>query len=462
MGATPVLDLTVDDGTAAEPTSPSVIPGQRKKRRHRSGPPVGREFRRFAARGLEVRSAGDGSDQIEITGTPIVYGQSYTVVDMLGEFEETMHPGVATNVLAAGADVRFLFNHDGLPLARTTSATLTLTDSLDGLGMRAALDARQQLANDLAVAIERGDVNQMSCGFVVANDDWNSDYTQRDIYRFEELFDVSAVTYPASPTTSVELALRSMMSAPVESRARVRKLWQVTHEMRAGKVLSAANATLLQDALEALHQADDVDIPAMVNGLQTVDEALDKGQAGLAAVLGNANPDDDDDTGEATSAEDGTANNPPGGTAAGVTDGTGSRARFPAPHTCGERRDASMSFGDIRDALTQALIRQYAAADCDWCDLWVEDFGVDWVVFNSWEPNPGAGLWQMAYSLDGNGAVILASDPEQVTTKTSYVPVADPADAATTAAPSVGRSVDLLTLEAEQMRLRGRRHRLIA
>ncbi|HET6908320.1 MAG TPA: HK97 family phage prohead protease, partial [Mycobacteriales bacterium] len=252
-----------------KPSAPAVIPGRRKQRQSRTLSP-GREFRRFAAHGLEVRSAADGSDSIEITGFPIMYDTPYMVCDMFGEFEETMHAGVVTNVLAAQPDVRFLFNHDGMPLARTLAGTLTLNDTATALGMTARLDARQQLANDLAVAIERGDVNQMSCGFMVGMDTWNPDYTQRDIWRLSDLFDVSAVTYPASPTTSIELALRSLMAAPVESRARLRSVWMAAREAREGKVLSAENAGLLQQALDALHEADDIDIPAIVTSLQTI------------------------------------------------------------------------------------------------------------------------------------------------------------------------------------------------
>lgn len=284
---------------------PHVTPTGRRRQSRTLGP--GREFRRFAASGLEVRAA-SGSDSITITGMPIMYDAPYQVCDMFGEFTETMHAGVATNVLATQPDVRFLFNHDGMPLARTLSGTLSLADTATGLSMTATLDARQQLACDLAVAIERGDVTQMSCGFVVAMDTWNADYTERDIWRLEQLFDVSAVTYPASPTTSIELALRSMMAAPVESRARLRHVWIAAREAREGKVLSAENAGLLQQALDALHEADDVDIPSIVKSLQTIDSALDKGQEAVSSVIGKANPDGDagDKEPELTDNQDGT------------------------------------------------------------------------------------------------------------------------------------------------------------
>ena len=423
-----------------EPTAP--VQARRRKRQSRTIGP-GREFRRFATSGLEVRSA-TNSDTITISGVPIVYETPYVVCDMFGEFTETMHAGVVTNLLATKPDVRFLFNHEGMPLARTLSGTLALTDTATGLSISATLDARSQLACDLAIAIERGDVSQMSCGFVVGMDTWNDDYTQRDIWRLEDLFDVSAVTYPASPTTSVELALRSLMAAPVESRARLRQVWIAAREAREGKVLSAENAGLLQQALDALHEADDVDIPSIVRSLQTIDDALDQGQSAVSAVLGKANPDDDDSEGDEMTDvnEDGTA----GGNTdlPGLADATGTRSTVPASRQ--ERRDASAgrSFNDIERAVSDAIAAAYGDPDDDWYDMWLEDCGDGWAVFHCWETNPGVGLWRVSYSLDTDGVATLGDDLVQVIEQTTYMPVARSRNVA-------------LELEAEQLRLRRRR-----
>lgn len=266
-----------------------------KKPRHRSGPTIGPEVR-FRTNILEIRAASDDFDVVEVTGEPIVYDTPYKVRDMFGEFEETMRSGAASDCLGRGADVRFLFNHDGLPLARTSAGTLSLKDSPRALSMTARLDTRQQAANDLAVAIERGDVSQMSCGFIVGDDNWNEDCDERMINQLQDLLDVSAVTYPASPTTTIAVAQRMLMQATrTESKARIRQAWLALRELREGKVLSAPNQKLLIGALEALHAADDVDIPDIVTRLQDLDGAVDKGQAALAEVLGKANPDGDSD-----------------------------------------------------------------------------------------------------------------------------------------------------------------------
>lgn len=221
----------------------------RRKPRHRSvarGP----ELRFFSAAGLEVRSA-DNADEIVISGAPIVYDVAYPVADFLGEYQERMAPGVATDALANGADVRFLFNHDGLPLARSVAGTLTIHDTPAELRYTARLDARQQIANDLAIAIERGDVSQMSVGFICAEDEWDLDFENRTVKRFAQFLDISAVTYPASPTTSIDVARRMAFAMPEASRARIDKMFV---DLRSGKVLSQGNQDKIMGAVTTLHE----------------------------------------------------------------------------------------------------------------------------------------------------------------------------------------------------------------
>ncbi len=340
------------DGTGeVEPTVATTTPAvadsapRRAPRRQKRSLERGPEWRTFATQ-FERRAAQEGND-IVLSGFPIRYSAPYSVRDMLGSFRETMHRGVASSAMESRTfDCRFLVNHEGMPLARSVSGTLVLEDTPRGLRSEAHLDGRQQSAVDLAIAVERGDVSQMSCGFVVATggDEWrfgDDGVEERDVYSFDELFDVSAVTYPASPTTSIELAQRALARAGSESRERIRRLFLIggsarsggplsqkdgedlravaealyraeegaplhiqlelyrsavatmERALRAGKVLSADNQQALQDALDALHAADDIDIPGITAQLETIDKALDAGQAGLAQVLGKANPDGD-------------------------------------------------------------------------------------------------------------------------------------------------------------------------
>lgn len=157
--------------------------------------------RSHAIADLELRASEDGS--VTFDGIASVVDTPYTVRDMFGEFQETMVKGSFKKTLAEKADVRLLVNHDGLPLARTKSKTLTLSANPD-LRSVAKLDAANPRVQEVRSAMDRGDLDQMSIGFRVVRQEWNGDYTERFI-REVELFDVSVVTYPASPTTSASL-----------------------------------------------------------------------------------------------------------------------------------------------------------------------------------------------------------------------------------------------------------------
>lgn len=203
---------------------------------------------------LEMRAQQADDQVLVITGRPIVYGSPYSVAELGCRFQETVERGAATKVL--GDDIRFLFNHKGMPLARTTAGNLTLEDRADGLYFEARLDPRSHAATDLYYAIERGDVSQMSVGFVVDpdQDEWNVDgdgAITRSIRGFKSLLDVSAVTYPCSPSTSIEVAKRMALRMPVESLA---KTGDILAELRAGKTMSATNQTILVDMLTNMHQ----------------------------------------------------------------------------------------------------------------------------------------------------------------------------------------------------------------
>ena len=150
---------------------------------------------------VELRAEGDGT--ITFDGTASTVDTSYKVRDMFGEFDETMAKGTFRKTLAEKADVRLLVNHDGVPLARTKSKTLNLTANPD-LRALANLDPANPTVQEVRSAMDRGDIDEMSIGFRVVRQEWNGDYTER-IIREVELFDVSIVTFPASPNTTASL-----------------------------------------------------------------------------------------------------------------------------------------------------------------------------------------------------------------------------------------------------------------
>jgi HK97 family phage prohead protease len=160
-----------------------------------------REVRKLAK--LEVRATPDGGAILE--GYATVYNYAYDLGGgpAAGGFTEIIASG-ATAKSAAEADVRLLVNHDGIPLARTKSGTMTLQSDDIGLRVTAQLDPTNPMSASLRSAMERGDMDQMSFAFKVLRDSWDAQYDVRTIHEVK-LFDVSMVTYPASPATVAKI-----------------------------------------------------------------------------------------------------------------------------------------------------------------------------------------------------------------------------------------------------------------
>jgi HK97 family phage prohead protease len=172
------------------------------------------ERRTFTVRDVEARQAEDGT--MRLRGYAAVFNEASVPLP----FIETIAPGAFRKTLSETPDVRLLINHEGLPLARTKNGTLTLTEDDRGLYMDATI-ADTSEGRDLYKLVERGDVDQMSFAFRVIRQKYNDDRSQRTLTEVSLADgDVSVVTYPAYPTTSVEAreALRNAIKAMKEGR----------------------------------------------------------------------------------------------------------------------------------------------------------------------------------------------------------------------------------------------------
>ncbi len=159
------------------------------------------EIRTLPMQEIRVQRAADKPMVIE--GHAAVFDSWSETLGGLFPFKEKVKRGAFVESLA-NDDIRALFNHDpNYVLGRNRANTLELYEDDKGLFVRIILPDTQW-ARDLAVSIERGDITQMSFGFVVEDDEWQSDAMGdlREI-RKVKLFDVSAVTYPAYTATDV-------------------------------------------------------------------------------------------------------------------------------------------------------------------------------------------------------------------------------------------------------------------
>lgn len=139
-------------------------------------------------------------DEGVIKGMAARVGKSYS----MGWFEERIEPGAFDDTL--GDDVRVLYNHDdNMVLGRTKSGTAKIYLDEDGNLMYEYKTPNRSYAKDLEDAINVGDVDQSSFAFVIEDEEWRSegDKEIRSIKKIKRLYDVSPVTYPANPDTSV-------------------------------------------------------------------------------------------------------------------------------------------------------------------------------------------------------------------------------------------------------------------
>ena len=162
----------------------------------------------FEARGKHVRlpaeARADG-DGILVEGYAAVFNEE---TDIGGFFRERIEPGAFSEAIGRD-DVVFLINHDGLPLARTRSGTLTLSEDERGLKISTRLAEGDPDVARIVGKMKRGDLDKMSFAFWPDVQEWDDsgDVPLRTIKK-ASLHDVSVVTTPAYDGT--EIGLRSL------------------------------------------------------------------------------------------------------------------------------------------------------------------------------------------------------------------------------------------------------------
>lgn len=157
---------------------------------------------------FELRAENDERHGSIITGRPIVYNSQ---TDIGGYFAEIIDRGALDG--ANLKDVRFLVNHDTsrIPLARSRNnnenSTMQMSLDKNGMGIRVDLDTENNAdARALYSAVQRGDISGMSFAFRISGEKWenlDSDYPTRHITAISDVFEVSAVTFPAYGDTEI-------------------------------------------------------------------------------------------------------------------------------------------------------------------------------------------------------------------------------------------------------------------
>lgn len=160
-----------------------------------------KELRMLPMRELRVNENESGNSVIE--GHAAVFDSWSETLGGIFPFQEIVRKG-AFNESIGRDDIRALFNHDpNYVLGRNRAGTLELVE--DDVGLRVRITPPDTTwAKDLQASIRRGDITQMSIGFIVEDDKWSTrdGMDVREI-RKVQLFDVSPVTFPAYTATDV-------------------------------------------------------------------------------------------------------------------------------------------------------------------------------------------------------------------------------------------------------------------
>lgn len=173
--------------------------------------------RRYINTAIELREA---------DAEPIISGYAARFNELSEElwgFKEMIRPGAFSEALQ-GSDIRALFNHDPSQIvARTKNNTLRVWEDEHGLRYEFTPNMKTTAGRDLVEHIKRGDVDQSSFGFSMegGKEEWadTGDMPVRTLIKIPRLYDVSPVTYPAYPSTSVGVrSARDVFEEHMEKR----------------------------------------------------------------------------------------------------------------------------------------------------------------------------------------------------------------------------------------------------
>lgn len=156
--------------------------------------------------GSEKRDDGIGV----LTGQPVVYNSP---TDIGGMFQEIIDAGALNETDLR--DVVFLVNHNDkmIPAARSrrNNGNSTMQMSINERGLyldKVELDIENNSeSRALYSAVDRGDIDGMSFRFSVTQERWedlDTDYPTRHVEKIGKIVELSAVTFPAYNTTSIQ------------------------------------------------------------------------------------------------------------------------------------------------------------------------------------------------------------------------------------------------------------------
>lgn len=180
-----------------------------------------REYRSFMSfQPIMKRSEGEENEPKQMVEGYASTFEEYSLIDFgTEEWRERIEPDAFNE--ADMTDVVFLRDHEGRVYARTKNNTISIIPDEKGLFTITDL-SRTAAAREMYEDIEAGNYSQMSFAFTVAEQHFEEErdgeklIIHRIIDRIKKVYDISAVAFPANPTTDIGVSLRSVFDGGIE------------------------------------------------------------------------------------------------------------------------------------------------------------------------------------------------------------------------------------------------------
>ena len=130
------------------------------------------------------------------------------------EYKEVIEPTAFDE--ADLSDVVFRVDHEGTVYARSSAGTLKVGFDEHGLFDEADL-SKTAKARGLFEDIAAGNYPKQSFAFIVKEDEFDRKTRTRTIKKISKVFDVSPVSFPANPTTELDIATRDYFNGVIEA-----------------------------------------------------------------------------------------------------------------------------------------------------------------------------------------------------------------------------------------------------
>jgi len=171
--------------------------------------------REYRTLNIEVETRNEAGDPSYIVrGYASTYQPYVLFTDEEGnEYKEVIEPTAFDE--ADLSDVVFRVDHEGTVYARSSAGTLKVGFDEHGLFDEADL-SKTAKARGLFEDIAAGNYPKQSFAFIVKEDEYDKKTRTRTIKKISKVFDVSPVSFPANPTTELDIATRDYFNGVIE------------------------------------------------------------------------------------------------------------------------------------------------------------------------------------------------------------------------------------------------------